>query len=240
MLEFHEYGFYIIFGNNGHFFFWRNIANTILIIIVISLLVILIKMILRRKDDEKTKSFLNSSTIVNKWNGKSVITFPDLSLYNGKLKNNLPHGKGIFKICTFQPLKLRFNEGVSSLVKINKTENGYTYEVIEGITHLGSELLLYIKWLVIINCFALVIALTRMPYGYYTILRILTTFTTCGLSYVSYKSKRLSLTILSLILCIIYNPILPFHIGKTSWQIINIISIPVIIILYLSNRNRVK
>ncbi len=234
---FNEYGFYIIIGDHSYLIFWRNLANTALTIFVIILLCILYRVLRNRKIEEKTITYLNLSTIIYKWNNRAVITFPDLSTFIGRLKNNLPHGNGVFKSSNCSTVRIKFKEGESSLVSIFKNENGYNYKIIKTDNPiLNKQFRSLLKWLVIINSIALVIAILPMPYVYYMILRIYTTLTCCLLAYVAYIGKKLKTAIASGLLAILYNPLLPLHLGKDIWIIVNIISMPVVMLLYHINK----
>ncbi len=229
-----EYGFYIIFDYFSYFVFWRNLANTILVIFVITLLYILYRVLRNRKIDDKTVTYLNLSTIIYKWNNRAIITFPDLSRFVGKLKNNLPNGKGVFKTNDYAPLRLKFNEGESSLVRIFKSESGYNYQLRQInnpiITKQFSSIL---KWLVFINSVLLLVAIAKMPYGYYIILRISTAITCSLLCYLAYNSNKIKTAIMSGLLVILYNPIIPIPLGRDIWIIVNLISMVMILILFI-------
>ncbi len=235
-----KYGFYLIIDNYNWFVFWRNLVNVILIVIVIILLYFLYIVLRNRKNEEKTITYLNLSTIIYKWNNRAIITFPDLSRFVGKLKNNLPNGKGVFKTNNFAPIRLKFNEGESSFVKIVKSENGYNYQLIQTNSPvLNIQFGSILKWLVFINSVLLLVAIAKMPYGFYIILRILTTLTCCLICYVAYNSKKIKTVIMSGLLVILYNPIIPIPLGRDIWIIVNLISLPMIILFLFSiKRNR--
>jgi len=232
-----EYGFYIIIGDFNYFVFWRNLVNAVLIILVILLLYVILRILKNRIIDEKTITYTNLSTIIYKWNNRAIITFSDLSRFVGKLKNNLPHGNGKFINNNYAPANLKFNEGESSLVKIFKTENGYNYNFISKNNIIfNKQLITLLKYIVSINSLALLIAIAKMPYGYYIFLRILTTITFCIFVYIAYIENKIKTASLSGILAIIYNPIVRFPLGKDVWIIINLITIPIILLLYIINR----
>jgi len=228
-----EWGFYIIFDDFIHFVFWRNLLNVVLIILLLILITIIYRIIIKKRNEEKTTTFTNLSSIKIKWNRKVIITFSDSSLFIGKLKNNLPHGKGLFKKYSSRFTKIKFNEGNSQLVKIYKTENGYNYQIIEeNNCVINNNFIIYIKWLVVINCIALLIAIAKMPYGYYFLLRIFTTITCCAICYSAYILKKIKTVIVSGIIILIYNPIFKLHFDKEIWIFINLFSIGILIILF--------
>ena len=233
-----EYGFYIAVGDSPYFIFWRNLVNSALIILVIILLYFLVRFIVEKRVTEKTTTYSNDSSIIKKWNRRAIITFPDLSVFIGKVNNGIPHGRGTFYNNEYPKSKLKFIDGASLLVDIYKTEEGYCYQLHETpISSLPDRNLQgLLKWLVIVNCAALFIAILKMPYGYYAILRILTTITGCVLAYVSYKTNKFKTAVLSGLLVVVYNPLIPIPLGKDIWIIVNLISIPLIIIFYVKSR----
>lgn len=232
-----DYGFYIIIGKLNYFVFWRNLANSVLIIIVIILLYVLYRILRNRIIKERTITYLNLSSIIYKWNNRAIITFPDLSRFFGKLKNNLPHGKGLFKRNDYASIRLKFNEGESSLLKIYKTENGYDYQLNQTNNPiLDKQSSLILKWLVIINSVVLLVAIAKMPYGFYIVLRILTTITCGVICYVAYNTKKIKSVIVAGLLAIVYNPLFKVPLGRDIWIIVNLISLPIIIHLYRLTR----
>ena len=75
-----------------------------------------------------------------------------------------------------------------------------------------------------ISIFLLVLALFKLPYGYYTLLRLFLFITSCCYLYNNSKQKS-NLFYGWLILGLIYNPIIPIYLGRDIWQVINILSI---------------
>lgn len=68
----------------------------------------------------------------------------------------------------------------------------------------------------------LLIALLPLPYGFYTIVRILG-FISCGfVAYQAYLEKKEILFSVFFILSIIYNPIFKVYLNKDIWTVINI------------------
>jgi hypothetical protein len=79
----------------------------------------------------------------------------------------------------------------------------------------------------------LVLAIFPLPYGYYTLLRILTTLF-CSLSaIVSFKRGNLYLPWVFGAVAVLYNPFIPIYLPRHVWIGINIISL----ILILSRVN---
>lgn len=73
-----------------------------------------------------------------------------------------------------------------------------------------------------------VIALLPMPYGYYTLLRIIFFGSLLYLAFAVYdKDNDISLPVISTgILAVIYNPIFTIHLGnKEAWTVLNIVTV---------------
>jgi len=87
----------------------------------------------------------------------------------------------------------------------------------------------------VVSALMLLVALAPMPYGYYSLLRIV-----C-FSYFLIRSIRLrdQITsfpfIASIILCLTYNPIVKTTLGRETWVLINVLTIGVIIKFLLKN-----
>jgi hypothetical protein len=72
----------------------------------------------------------------------------------------------------------------------------------------------------------LVLALGRWPYGYYMLLRVVVAATAlllAGLIYQQAKSFTLWLG-LFLIVAIVFNPIVPLHLTRGVWSILNVLA----------------
>lgn len=82
----------------------------------------------------------------------------------------------------------------------------------------------------------LFIALFPAPYGYYTLLKLFLFITSC---YYLYNDKeKSSISFYSwLILGLIYNPIIPVHLSRDIWQIVNISSIIFILFWIYKQKN---
>ena len=80
----------------------------------------------------------------------------------------------------------------------------------------------YSRVLKAIAMLMLIIAVNELPYDYYTILR----WVVCGISsylaYKYYESNKNTWTWIFGVIAVIFNPILPVHLKKETWQIIDI------------------
>ena len=84
------------------------------------------------------------------------------------------------------------------------------------------EELKIIFWLKLIGIALLIISFSKLPYGYYTFLRIFITGTASYSAYIYYSAqKKFWIWVLGFI-AILFNPIIPIYLGKESWAIIDI------------------
>ena len=81
------------------------------------------------------------------------------------------------------------------------------------------------KFIWLVPMAALAVALLHMPYGYYMLLRLLV----CGVcAYLSGREADSGRTEWAWILggcAVLYNPILPIHLNREMWSVINVATI---------------
>lgn len=85
------------------------------------------------------------------------------------------------------------------------------------------------------------IALLKLPYGYYTLLRVVLCFSFCYFIYLNYRyyQNNFFYPIFSL-LAIIYNPFFPLHLGREIWVYVNIVTIVAVILSFIFLRSKTK
>ena len=76
-----------------------------------------------------------------------------------------------------------------------------------------------------ISIFLLVLALLKLPYGYYTFLRLFIFITSCNYILNDSKEEKSNIFYGWLIIGLLYNPIIPVYLRRDIWQTINILSI---------------
>ena len=87
----------------------------------------------------------------------------------------------------------------------------------------------------VVTALMLLVALAPMPYGYYTLLRIVC-FTYFLIRSIRLRDQITSYPfIASIILCLTYNPIVKITLGRETWVLINVLTIGVIIKFLLKN-----
>jgi hypothetical protein len=63
-----------------------------------------------------------------------------------------------------------------------------------------------------------------VPYGYYTLLRLVVCGTSIYIVYFSFEKEKKVIGSISILFAFIFNPIIPIHFGKEVWVLIDIIA----------------
>ena len=69
----------------------------------------------------------------------------------------------------------------------------------------------------------LLLCLADMPYGFYTIVRFVASFTFAYLSYNYFKSKKDGMGFIFAALALLFQPFFKFTLGRTIWNVVDII-----------------
>jgi hypothetical protein len=94
-------------------------------------------------------------------------------------------------------------------------------------------------WFIVPSLFIL-IAILPLPYGYYTLLRIVVSIAAGYIAFIAYSegSTKAYLVIYGL-MALLYNPILPVHLSREIWLPINLGTIGVLITtLFITKKNK--
>ena len=91
----------------------------------------------------------------------------------------------------------------------------------------------YLTIIALITIVILALAPLHWPYGYYTVLRIVTTITFVGLVFDAHLRKKTPYLVIILGgIALLYNPLIPISLSKEIWTVINYATILVICIYY--------
>ena len=82
--------------------------------------------------------------------------------------------------------------------------------------------------LLVVGIAALAIALLPLPYGYYTLLKVVMCGLFSYLAYLSWQSGGQELTWVCGVIVAIYNPFVPIHLGREVWVLVNIATMGVL------------
>ena len=79
-----------------------------------------------------------------------------------------------------------------------------------------------IFWLKIVGIVLLLLSLTKLPYGYYTFLRIFITGTGLYSAYNYYTTQNIFWILVFSFIAILFNPIIPIYMERETWGVIDI------------------
>jgi hypothetical protein len=87
------------------------------------------------------------------------------------------------------------------------------------------------RFFLVANAVAFGLAILPLPYDYYTLLRLFTVFVFGYGSYVAFKNGKNSHMWCLLFVAVLYNPLLKIHLQRETWQIINLASLILSVVL---------
>jgi len=82
----------------------------------------------------------------------------------------------------------------------------------------------------LISAVMLFIAISRLPYAYYQLLRWIVCASAAYITFLSYESKKYFLLWPMGLIALLFNPLLPFHLDKDTWVVIDFIAAIVFLI----------
>ncbi len=80
------------------------------------------------------------------------------------------------------------------------------------------------------SIFLLLAILDGLPYGFFSLLRLIVFFTNAYLAWLALKSKNLFWVWVYGLIVIVFNPIIPVHFGRDIWIIVDIFTAFLLII----------
>lgn len=87
---------------------------------------------------------------------------------------------------------------------------------------------------------ALIVCLFPMPYGYYTLVRFVAMILFGCMAYSFYKEEKIPLCILFVALALLFQPFMKVTLGRTMWNVIDVILAVALVILWYSNNKQIK
>lgn len=85
------------------------------------------------------------------------------------------------------------------------------------------ELFSYRKPATIAAIVLLILALFSWPYDYYVFLRWVVAGVAIFLTYLGYETKRQGWAVILAIIALLFNPLIPVHLDRETWQIIDLV-----------------
>ncbi len=87
---------------------------------------------------------------------------------------------------------------------------------------------------------ALLICLFPMPYGYYTLVRFVSMILFGCMAYSFYKEEKIPLCILFVALALLFQPFIKVALGRTMWNVIDVILAVALALLWYYNSKHIK
>jgi hypothetical protein len=78
--------------------------------------------------------------------------------------------------------------------------------------------------IIYISAVMLFLGVIPLPYGYYTLLRFVTTIVFIWAAYVSYNRGRKKITWLFCLVAILFNPFIIIHLPKELWSVVDVVA----------------
>lgn len=82
---------------------------------------------------------------------------------------------------------------------------------------------LNIKIIKIAVIILLTLALLKLPYGYYTFLRIIVTGVSIYLAYLYYEEENKIFTYIFSFIALLFNPLIPIYLSKSIWNVFDVL-----------------
>ena len=83
----------------------------------------------------------------------------------------------------------------------------------------------------------LLLCVFPMPYGYFTIVRIVTTIISGYLAYNYYTESKKELTLAFAVIAVLFQPFIKFALGREIWLVVDVIVAILLIVLALKKQN---
>ena len=89
------------------------------------------------------------------------------------------------------------------------------------------------KHLKLILVLLFLLCLAPMPYGFYSLVRFVAMIAFAIYAYIYHEKKNNKLAVAFLSLAILFQPLLPIYLGRTLWNIVDVIVAIFLIVLYI-------
>lgn len=96
------------------------------------------------------------------------------------------------------------------------------------------------KHLKLILALLFLLCLAPMPYGFYSLVRFVAMIAFAIYAYIYHEKKNNKLAITFLSLAILFQPLLPIYLGRTLWNIVDVLVAIFLIILFIKENNDKK
>ena len=96
------------------------------------------------------------------------------------------------------------------------------------------------KHLKLILALLFLLCLAPMPYGFYSLVRFVAMIAFAIYAYIYHEKKNNKLAVAFLSLAILFQPLLPIYLGRTLWNIVDVLVAIFLIILFIKENNDKK
>lgn len=96
------------------------------------------------------------------------------------------------------------------------------------------------KHLKLILALLFLLCLAPMPYGFYSLVRFVAMIAFAIYAYIYHEKKNNKLAVAFLSLAIVFQSLLPIYLGRTLWNIVDVLVAIFLIILYIKENNNKK
>lgn len=93
------------------------------------------------------------------------------------------------------------------------------------------------KYIKLILSALFLLCLANMPYGFYNLVRFVAMIAFAVYAYFYYEKNNSKLAIAFLSLAVLFQPLLPIYLGRTLWNIVDVIVAIFLVVLYFKERN---
>lgn len=93
------------------------------------------------------------------------------------------------------------------------------------------------KHLKLVLALLFLLCLAPMPYGFYSLVRFVAMIAFAIYAYIYHEKKNNKLAVAFLSLAILFQPLLPIYLGRTLWNIADVIVAIFLIVLYIKENN---
>lgn len=94
------------------------------------------------------------------------------------------------------------------------------------------------KGLLIIMAVLLLVCLAPMPYGYYQLVRFIAMVSFAYLAYDYYKLNKVGVSYAFVALALLFQPFLKVALGRTVWNVVDVIVAAFLMVLLLADKKR--
>jgi len=83
----------------------------------------------------------------------------------------------------------------------------------------------------------LLLCLAPMPYGYYLLVRYVAMIVFAVLAHLYYKERQMAWSGIFMALAVLFQPFIKFALGRTMWNVVDVIIAVLLIVLWIKERN---